>query len=104
MGLFDAESAACAFFENWLADEKAGKAARDYLAKRGFTGDTIKLFRVGLAVESWDALLKSPAVRKFPPGVLAMAGLLKPRQTGDALGSRIGGYGTCRGERSERDR
>jgi DNA primase len=81
--LFDAQSAACAFFENWLADEKTGKAARDYLAKRGFTADTIKLFRVGLAVESWDALLKSPAVRKFPPGVLAMAGLVKPRQTGD---------------------
>jgi DNA primase len=81
--LFDAQSAACAFFENWLADEKTGRAARDYLAKRGFNADTIKLFRVGLAIESWDALLKSPAVRKFPPGVLAMAGLLKPRQTGD---------------------
>src|SRR4051812_35346068 len=83
--LFDAQSAACAFFENWLAHPEAGRTAREYLTKRGFNAATIKQFQIGLAVESWDALLKSPAMRKFPPGVLAMAGLVKPRQNGDGF-------------------
>jgi DNA primase len=81
--LFDAQSAACGLFENSLSHPEIGKAARDYLAGRGFNAETIKLFRIGLAVDSWDTLLRSPAVRKFPPGVLAAAGLLKPRQNGD---------------------
>lgn len=83
--LFDTQSAACAFFENWLNHPQAGQAARDYLAKRGFTPETIKLFRIGLATESWDALLKSPGMRKFPPGLLAAAGLVKPRQQGEGF-------------------
>jgi DNA primase len=83
--LFDAHSAACAYFENWLAHAEAGKAAREYLAQRGFNAQTIKQFQLGLAVDSWDALLKSPAMRKYPPGILAAAGLVKPRQTGDGF-------------------
>ena len=83
--LFDAQSAACAFFENWLAHPETGKTAREYLAKRGFNAATIKQFQIGLAVDSWDALLKSATMRKFPPGVLAMAGLVKPRQNGDGF-------------------
>jgi len=81
--LFDAQSAACAFFENWLNHPQAGLAARDYLTSRGFTAETIKQFRIGLAADAWDSLLKSPGMRKFPPGLLATAGLLKPRQQGE---------------------
>jgi DNA primase len=80
--LFDAQSAACAFFENWLNHPAAGQAARDYLAGRGFTPETIKQFRIGLAADSWDALLRWPGMKKFPPGLLAAAGLVKPRQQG----------------------
>ena len=83
--LFDAQSAACGVFEGWLYHPEIGKPARDYLAKRGFNDQTIKQFRIGLAVESWDALIKSPAVRKFPPGVLAAAGLVKPRTKGEGF-------------------
>jgi DNA primase len=83
--LFDAHSAACAYFQNWLTHPEAGKAARDYLASRGFNDEIVKQFQIGLAVDSWDALLKSPAMRKFPPGVLATAGLVKSRQNGDGF-------------------
>jgi DNA primase len=83
--LFDAQSAAAGFFETWLNHPEAGRAAREYLAKRGFNEATIKLFRIGVAVEAWDALLKSPQMRKFPPNILAMAGLVKPRQNGDGF-------------------
>lgn len=81
--MFEAQSAACAFFENWLNNRESGAAAREYLAKRGFSDETIRTFRIGLAVDAWDALLKSPQMRKFPPQLLAAAGLVKPRQNGD---------------------
>jgi DNA primase len=83
--LFDAQSAACGLFENWLNHAEIGRGAREYLAKRGFNDQTIKQFRIGLAVESWDALSKSPAMRKYPPAILATAGLVKPRQKGEGF-------------------
>ena len=81
--LFDAHSAACGLFENWLSDPEMGANARAYLTKRGFSDQTIKQFRIGLALDSWDALLRSPVMRRFPPGLLATGGLVKPRQNGD---------------------
>lgn len=80
--LFDAHSAACQFFESLFWDPQRGAAARQYLAQRGFTDQTLKQFRVGLAPDAWDGLLRSPGMRKFPPDKLAEAGLAKARQTG----------------------
>lgn len=80
--LLDAHSAACRFFEGLLA-EPQGQAAREYLKKRGFTPESLKRFQVGLAADAWDAMLKGPVGRKFPPDVLAEAGLVKARQQGE---------------------
>jgi len=82
--LFDVQSAACAFFENSFAQAQ-GQAARAYLAKRGFSEATLKQFQVGYAMEGWDTLLRSPGMRKYPPGVMAAAGLVKPRQNGEGF-------------------
>ena len=81
--LLDAHSSACSLFEKLLSHPDFGKAARDYLAGRGFTPEWIKRFQLGVAVESWDALLKSQAMKKFTPPQLALAGLVKPRERGD---------------------
>ena len=40
--LLEAHSAACGLFEKSLADPQFGVTAREYLAKRGFTDETIK--------------------------------------------------------------
>jgi len=89
--LRDAQSAACMFFEKQLASP-AGQAARDYLASRGFTADSIQRFRIGLALDSWDGLLNALS-RKFAPPQLALAGLVKPRESGsgfyDAFRNRV---------------
>lgn len=77
--LIDAHVAAVEFFQANLRDESIGKPARDYLKHRGFTDETIAQWKVGLAVESWDALLKSNLSRKFPPALLHTAGLIKSR-------------------------
>jgi DNA primase len=83
--LLDAHSVACGLFEKSLSHAQLGQAAREYLAKRGFTAETIKRFQIGLALDSWDALLTSPAMKKFTPQQLALAGLVKPRTEGQGF-------------------
>jgi DNA primase len=83
--LLEAHSAACGFFEKLLVDESTGRAARAYLEKRGIDAASIKRFQIGFAADAWDALLRSQALRKYPPQLLATAGLLKPRQNGDGF-------------------
>ncbi|MGA3067010.1 MAG: DNA primase [Tepidisphaeraceae bacterium] len=81
--LLEANSAACLFFEKLLSHPQHGLAAREYLSGRGFDEASIKRFRIGLAVDQWDALLNSPGMKKFSPRHLALAGLAKPRERGD---------------------
>jgi len=83
--LFDANSAACAFFEKLLSHPDHGAPARAYLEKRGINADSIQRFQVGLAIDSWNALLTSPIARKFTPQQLALAGLAKPNSRGDGF-------------------
>jgi len=92
--MLEAISAASGFFENLLRDPQRGKTARDYLASRGFNEESIQRFHIGLAADSWDALLRSPAMKKFAPEKLALAGLVKAR-VGDN-GSGNGFYDTFR--------
>lgn len=80
--LLEAHSVACGLFEKSLAHSQLGAAAREYLAQRGFTDATLKTFRIGLALDSWDSLLKNPAMKKFSPQLLATAGLVKTRDNG----------------------
>ncbi len=92
--LLDANSAACAFFEKLLFHPEIGQAARSYLKERGFDAESMKRFQIGYAPAGWDGLLKSPVARKFPPAVLAKAGLVKEK-TNDR-GSVISFYDTFR--------
>lgn len=83
--LLEAHSAACGLFEKSLSHPQIGAAAREYLAKRGFTEESIKKFQIGLAPEGWDTLLKNPAMKKFAPHQLALAGLVKARTEGEGF-------------------
>jgi DNA primase len=81
--LLEANSAACMFFEKLLSHPQHGLAARQYLQERGFDEASIKRFRVGLALNQWDALMTDPSMKNFSPRHLALAGLVKPRERGD---------------------
>ncbi len=80
--LLDAHVGACGFFETLLGQPE-GAAAREYLAGRGFTAESIKKFRIGLAADSWDALAKSAVARKYTQPLLALGGLVKSRDRGE---------------------
>ncbi len=83
--LLEAHSAACGFFEKLLTDENAGRAAREYLDRRGINAESIKRFQIGIAPDAWDGLLRSPVMKKYPPSLLQQAGLLKSRDNGNGF-------------------
>lgn len=80
--MLDAHVTAVSFYQSKLQDPQTGAVAREYLEKRGFNAETIERFRVGVAPDGWDWLLRHPAMRKFPPPLMAQAGLFKVREKG----------------------
>lgn len=83
--LYEAHSAACSLFEKLLSHPQQGAAAREYLKARGFDEESVSKFQIGLALDSWDTLVKHPLMKKFPPGILQIGGLAKARNTGDGF-------------------
>jgi DNA primase len=81
--LLDAHSAACSFFEKSLSHPQIGAKARAYLDQRSINAESVQRFQIGLSLDAWDGLARSPQMKKFPPGMLALAGLVKPRNSGD---------------------
>jgi DNA primase len=87
--LLDVQAAGVKFFRRMLLER--GKAAREYLAKRGFNDSILDEFKVGFAPDEWDAVLGSNEFKPFEPPLLVQAGLLKARESGDGF------YDTFRG-------
>lgn len=71
------------FFHRHLIDSEAGGRAREYLDERGISAESIKTFGIGLAPESWSALLDGGRSQKLTPQVLESAGLVIPRERGN---------------------
>ncbi|MCU0913311.1 MAG: DNA primase [Planctomycetes bacterium] len=66
------------FFQQSLNDPQKGKIAREYLAGRGITPETIATWRLGLAPSTGEALACAAAQRKIPVQLLQQAGLTTP--------------------------
>jgi len=72
---------AAKYFQKNLFDKQKGKFARDYLAQRKITSDSIKKWQLGLATcpqgnNSTDDLFKAARARKIPSKFLEYAGLI----------------------------
>jgi DNA primase len=63
------------FFQACLNDPEDGRVARDYLASRQISAESIAKFRLGVAPMRPDALMKAAAARKIPPNLLQQGGL-----------------------------
>src|SRR5207237_47855 len=44
--------------------------------------ESVRKFQIGLAIDAWDALLRSPVGKKYTPQQLLMGGLAKAREGG----------------------
>src|ERR1051325_11373159 len=73
---------AAEFFEHHLNEETEGARARDYFDKRGIAPDTQKLFRLGYAPDSWDALLGYLHEKGVSDDDINLSGLTVVKETG----------------------
>jgi len=82
--LWQANNLALDYFSRCLRNERVGKPARSYLAKRGITDETIKAFGIGYAADRWDGLIKFAKSKGFDLKILEEAHLLqRSEKSGD---------------------
>ncbi len=81
--LYRALEAAVGFFREQLVHPERGRAAREYLKRRGVDAETTERFRLGYATPNWDDLLNALGTKGFPPALLSSGGLVQPRATSD---------------------
>ena len=73
---------AASFFRQQMLTTPAGSKALDYLHKRGLTDETIKVWGLGYAPESWTALLDHLRLKNIQPALMVAAGLMTERDDG----------------------
>ncbi len=71
-----------AFYEKYLWASDDARAARDYLAGRGLSEETLRTFRVGWAPSGWDKLLTGAQRDGFAFEELIAAGLAQQKRSG----------------------
>jgi len=67
---------AAKYFQQKLNDDKMGKYARDYLAERQISPESVKKWQLGLAINSPDGLLNEAKAKKASLKLLEQAGLI----------------------------
>jgi DNA primase len=73
------------YYHYLLTKHKVGQSARDYLQKRGITQESIKLFQIGYAMQSWDGLINFLHKKK-------KYSLQDIEKTGLIIGNKTGRY------------
>ncbi len=73
---------AVTFYRHHLTQTPGGKAAFDYLLKRGLTPATIELFGLGYAPPGWENTLGHFTAKGFSPEELLQAGLVSEKEGG----------------------
>lgn len=67
---------------SYSLNTKYGAIARQYIAKRGFTNETVNKFNLGYAPDQWDSLLQSLTDRGISQQILLEAGLIIEKENG----------------------
>jgi DNA primase len=83
-GAMDALEMACDWFQRQL-ESPEGVSARDYLADRGLTSETIRLFRLGYAPNSRGLMRSALNAKGVNDNLLVEAGLAKRPEGGGEL-------------------
>jgi DNA primase len=82
--LVAAQVAAAEFYAGQLATPGA-RAAREFLAQRGFDRGAAQTYGCGFAPEGWDALVKHLRQKGFSSQEMESAGLAKPARSGNFI-------------------
>lgn len=78
--LLKVNRAAAVFFHQQLKGLAADHPARAYLVKRGLSEDTVEKFRLGVAFEDWQGLVRYFKAKRVPLDLAEVLGLIKPKK------------------------
>ena len=78
-------------WQNALANEASGQAARDYLAGRGVSAEAVKLFRLGCAPDLWDDTVNWARSKGHELATVEQGGLIIKREGGEGYYDRFRG-------------
>ncbi|MCL5265876.1 MAG: DNA primase [Chloroflexi bacterium] len=81
--LREINSAAAQYFNHLLLRTEAGKAAREYLERRGIAGSTVETFQLGYSMDSWSASSQYLSGKGYKPAEIVEAGLVVTKDNGD---------------------
>jgi DNA primase len=80
--LYEIVAWAEALCHDFLLEDRSAEPAREYLRSRGFTGETMKAFRLGFHPHNGGWLLGRGRLKKYTAADLASAGLARQRDDG----------------------
>jgi DNA primase len=88
--LAKANAWAAKYFQKTLEDVEIGKLARDYVAERKISAESVKKWQIGLASSAPDGLINAAKAQKAPLKLLEQAGLVAGQgQDQDLSASRM---------------
>ena len=79
--LYKINELATSFYTHNLNSTEGGQA-KNYLLKRGLNEESIKLFKLGLGLDKWDALMNALRQKNISLAVLEKAGLILNKEGG----------------------
>jgi DNA primase len=74
--LFEINEAAAEYYHHLLLNTSLGEIARNYLAKRGLSSETINRFQLGFAPDGWETMKQYLKGKGYEEADLLTAGLL----------------------------
>jgi len=89
--VYKINDAAVGYFKKNLRQTPEGKKALDYLKKRGVSDEIIEEFKLGYALNTWDALTAYFKAKGGSPALLEKAGLAVPGRKGGEFYDRFRG-------------
>jgi len=87
--LYELHAWAARHFAKLFAEAPEAAKARDYMARRGFTSETLEGWTIGFAPESWDALGRAALKAGYSAKELVASGLVVEREGGDGYYDRF---------------
>ncbi len=80
--LYELHTWATGFFAKQFAQAPEASVAREYMAKRGFTQETLATWGIGYAPDSWEAFGRAARTAGYNDKELAASGLVVTREEG----------------------
>lgn len=77
------------FYQALLRHPEHGKAAREYIEKRGINADMVQAFQLGYAADRWDGLAVTVETKKWDRHGFEKAGLIGSRREGPGFYDRL---------------